>query len=54
MLSIVSSFAALTLYNLGGTNSQDKDAADGIVHYYRQEAAEKYQRLMTHYFASHR
>jgi hypothetical protein len=54
MVSIVSSFAALTLYDLGGTGGTERDVTDGIAHYYRQEAAEKYQRLMKHYFVSHR
>jgi hypothetical protein len=39
------------LYNLGDVGGTERDAKDGIVSYYRQDAAQKYERLAAHHSA---
>jgi hypothetical protein len=52
-ISIVGSLASLTLYDLGTTGGTEREVTDGIVSYYHQAAAEKYQGLLAHYFSTH-
>jgi len=52
-ISIAGSLASLTLCNLGTGAGTEREVTDGIVSYYHQAAAEKYHRLLAHYFTSH-
>ena len=52
-ISIVGSLASLTLCNLGTSGGTEREVTDGIVSYYHQAAAEKYHRLLAHYFTTH-
>lgn len=52
-ISIVGSLASLTLLDLGTGGGTEREVSDGIVNYYRQAAAEKYHRLLAHYFTTH-
>jgi hypothetical protein len=52
-ISIVGSLASLVLYNLGTNGGTEREVTGGIVSYYHQAAAEKYHRLLAHYFTTH-
>jgi hypothetical protein len=47
-VSIVGSFAALGMYDVGATAATSRDMPDGIVQFYRQAAAGDYHRLLRH------